>query len=112
MATENLHHEITRFVEDHPHGWTHEEWLGLLHHLSLTGVTVADEGTIGLSLERERLTRVLGNLEIKGLGPKRREALTARFGTLWNLMDASPEEIARVPGVPLSLAHQISDVLQ
>jgi excinuclease ABC subunit C len=112
MATDRISQEIRQFVQAHPHGWIHDEWLGFLFHLSQNGVNTENEGAIGLALERERLTHTLGNMDLKGLGPKRREAIAARFGTLWNLMEASAEEIAQVPGVPRSLADQISEVLQ
>ena len=112
MASQDLLRELRSFVMEHPHGWSHDEWLGLLYHLTQKGIDTDDEKGIGLVLERERLMHTLGNLSIKGLGPKRREALAARFGSLWNLMEASPEEIAQVPGIHRSLADQISDVLQ
>jgi len=112
MTTDPFSREIRYFVREHPHGWSHDEWLMFLYHLSQTGVDTEDEAAIGMALERERLTHTLGNMEIKGLGPKRREALASRFGTLWDLMEASPEEISRVPGVPRSLATQIAEVLQ
>jgi len=112
MATDNLLPQLRAFVQSHPHGWSHDEWLGLLYHLAQNGIDTHDEGHIGLALERERLLHTLGNLEIKGLGPKRREALANRFGSLWGLMEASPEEIADVPGIQRSLAEQLADVLQ
>lgn len=112
MATDRLTRELRVFVKEHLHGWSHDEWLGLLFYLSESGIDTADEAALGLALERERLTQILANLDIKGLGPKRREALATRFGTLWALMEASPEEIAEVPGVLPALARQISDVLQ
>jgi len=112
MATDTFTQEIRRFVQEHPHGWRHDEWLGFLYHLSMNGISTENEAAIGLALERERLSRTLGNMEIKGLGPKRRETLAAHFGSLWNLMEASPEDIARVSGLPRALADQISEVLQ
>jgi NAD-dependent DNA ligase len=112
MATDRISKEIRHFVQAHPHGWRHDEWLGFLYHLTQNGISTENEAAIGMALERERLSHTLGNMDIKGLGPKRREALADRFGTLWNLLEASPEEIARVPGVPRSLADQISEVLQ
>jgi len=112
MATDKLLPQLRAFVQNHPHGWSHDEWLGLLYHLSEDGIDTRDEGHIGLALERERLLHTLGNLGIKGLGPKRREALADRFGSLWTLMEASPEEIAGVPGIQRSLAEQLADVLQ
>jgi len=112
MATDNLTRELESFVQDHPNGWSHDEWLELLYHLSQKGHDTRNEDAIGLALERERLVQTLGQLEIRGLGPKRREALATRFGTLWSLMEATPEEIAGVPGLHRTLADQISDVLQ
>lgn len=112
MTTNNLLRELRSFVLDHPQGWSHDEWLGLLYHLSQKGIDTDDENRIGLALERERLAHTLGNLRVKGLGPKRKEALVTRFGTIWNLMEASPAEIAQVKGVPQALADQISEVLQ
>ena len=112
MATDTLAQEVRQFVHDHPHGWSHDDWLGLLSHLSRNGVSTEDEGAIGLVLERERLVRTLSNIEIKGLGPKRTAALAAEFGSLWSLMEASADRIAQVPGVSRALAVQISEVLQ
>ena len=112
MAEKDFLRELRSFVMEHPQGWTHDEWLGFLYHLSKQGISTDDEDRIGAALERERLAHTLGKLTIKGLGPKRREALATRFGTLYRLMEASPEEIAEVPGVPRSLADQISEVLQ
>lgn len=112
MASDNLLRELRSFVQEHPHGWSHDEWLGLLFHLSQKGIDTGDEEAIGRALERERLLHTLGNLGIQGLGPKRREALALHFGTLWNLMEATPDEIAGVQGLHRSLAHQIADVLQ
>lgn len=112
MAADALLTELRAFLSDHPNGWSHDEWLGLLFHLSESGIDTSDEDHIGLALERERLHRTLENLDIKGLGPKRREAIASQFGTLWNLMSASEDDVAAVPGLTRSLAHQISDVLQ
>ncbi len=112
MATDTLISHLRSFVQEHPHGWSHDEWLGLLFHLSQNGIDTGNEDAIGLALERERLLHTLGNLSIQGLGPKRREALATHFGSLWNLMEATPDEIAGVPGLHRTLAHQISDVLQ
>ena len=113
MATEKeMVSEIRHFVHEHPHGWSHDEWTGLTHHLAHLGHDVADLDGVGLRLEHERLTQVLERMEIKGLGPKRTKAIATHFGTLWNLMSASPEDMARAVGIPTSLANQISEVLQ
>jgi len=112
MTDNTLDQELLQFAQEHPEGWSHEDWLGLLAHLGSRGHDVSDSDGIGLGLEHHRLALVLRRMEIKGLGPKRIEALADRFGALWNLMSASPDDVARVPGVPRSLAEQVLDVLQ
>jgi len=44
---------------------------------------------------------------IPGLGPSRRAALLARFGSVKRLRAATPEEIQEVPGIGPSLATAI-----
>ncbi len=112
MAKKNISAELNRFLQEHPGGWTHDDWLGLLYHLSESGIDTTDEDGIGLALEHQRLVNILDHVEIKGLGPKRIEAIANHFGTLWNLMGASPEEVEGVPGVPATLSRQVADNLQ
>lgn len=112
MATNDWATEIGRFASEHPEGWGHEEWLSLLNSLSEAGHDTSDGDVIGLALESERLSQTLGRMEVKGLGAKRIDALVGRFGTLWNLMSASPEDLAQIHGVSLSLAEQILEGLQ
>lgn len=112
MAAIDLPTQLRQFVQDHASGWKHDEWLGLLFQLSESGFDTVDEAGIGLALEHERLVQTLAKMDIKGLGPKRIEALADHFGTLWNLMDAPPEAVAEAPGVPSALAHRIIEVLQ
>jgi excinuclease ABC subunit C len=45
--------------------------------------------------------------DVPGLGPKRRAAVVAHFGSVANLTRATPEEIAEVPGLGLETAHKI-----
>jgi excinuclease ABC subunit C len=45
--------------------------------------------------------------DIPGLGPARRRALLARFGSVKRLRRASPEEIASVPGIGPALAERV-----
>ncbi len=107
MKSDALHEELRKFVRDHPHGWGHDDWLRLLFHLSENGVDTADEDAIGLALEGERLRRTLADLGVKGLGPKRIEAVAEHFGTVWNLKDASWEAVAEVQGVSGTLAREM-----
>lgn len=48
---------------------------------------------------------------VPGVGEKRRKALLKHFGSLKRLREATPEEIAAVPGIPEKLARQISENL-
>ena len=50
--------------------------------------------------------------EMPGLGPKRKEALLAHFGSIQKLRQASIEEIAQVAGVSDKLAAEIAKFLE
>lgn len=50
--------------------------------------------------------------EVPGLGPKRRAAVVAHFGSVANLTKASAEQIAEVPGVGLETAQRILEHLR
>ncbi len=103
--TDRLH----AFVQDHPDGWNHEHWLGLLGALEGEGVDVSDQEHIGLALERARLETTLRAKGVQGLGPKRIQAVVEKFETLWNLRHASAEEIAEIPTVPAALARKVQE---
>jgi excinuclease ABC subunit C len=45
--------------------------------------------------------------DVPGLGPARRTALLKHFGSLQRLRQASPEQIAEVPGIGLRMAETI-----
>lgn len=49
--------------------------------------------------------------EIRGLGPSRREALLARFGSIEAIRDAELTELTEVPGVSPGLAKAVKDHL-
>ncbi|MCL0072692.1 excinuclease ABC subunit UvrC [Dehalococcoidia bacterium] len=49
--------------------------------------------------------------EVPGIGPKRRQALLKRFGTLREIMSASLDELASVPGMTRSLAAKVKERL-
>jgi len=48
---------------------------------------------------------------VPGIGPKRRRALLAHFGSLDELRKATAEEIGSVPGIPLKVAEAIKSHL-
>ena len=50
--------------------------------------------------------------EMPGLGPKRKAALLARFGSIQKLRQASVEELAEVDGVSDKLAAEIAKFLE
>lgn len=50
--------------------------------------------------------------EVPGLGPKRRAAVVAHFGSVANLTRATAEEIAEVPGLGLETAQKILEHLR
>ncbi|MEW6490567.1 MAG: helix-hairpin-helix domain-containing protein, partial [Thermodesulfobacteriota bacterium] len=68
-----------------------------------------------LTHHRKRRTRasLASALEaIPGVGERRRKALLKHFGSLKRLREATPEEIAAVPGLPEALARRIAEALQ
>jgi len=103
---------LRAFVDSHPGGWDHNAWIGLLADLSRNGHDTSDSESIGRDLERERVRAVLEGSGVKGLGPKRRDALVAHFGSLWALRQASADEIAELPQVHRDLAEAILDAIR
>ncbi len=57
-------------------------------------------------LRRKRTVRS-SLTDVPGIGPTRRKALLTRFGSVRALREATPEEIARVPGFSQTLAHRV-----
>lgn len=102
--------ELRRFVVEHPAGWSHDEWVGLLGTLAARGHDTTDADAIGLALERERLNLVLAG--IPGLGERRRTTLLDRYPRLWNLQQAGAEEIAQLPGLNAGLATRIVEAIR
>lgn len=49
--------------------------------------------------------------DIPGIGPERRRRLLTTFGSLENLALATPQEIAKVPGIPAPLAVRVWEAL-
>jgi excinuclease ABC subunit C len=44
---------------------------------------------------------------VPGLGPKRIEAISKSFGSVWRLRGATLDEVARVPSMNRSLAEKL-----
>jgi len=103
--------QLRSFVEGHPGGWNHHDWLGLLAELADAGMDISDPSRIGMELEHERVLAVLEKVDVKGLGPKRREALARRFGQIRELHGASTEEIAGLPSFHQGLADAVHRAL-
>lgn len=55
------------------------------------------------------LARVLTALGIRGVGGTVAEALADHFGSVWRLMEATPEEITAIPGIGPKLASSIRE---
>jgi hypothetical protein len=107
----SIRDQLTAFVEDHPDGWDHAEWVGFLQALDQQGIDVSDPDDLGLKLENTRLSWELQRRAVPGLGPKRIDAVVGRFGTLWSLRQATPDEIAEIPTIHKGLAEKLSDAL-
>jgi excinuclease ABC subunit C len=60
-------------------------------------------------IRRRRDIREAGLQEIAGVGPNRKRALLAHFGTLKAIERASPADLATVPGISAEIARKIYD---
>jgi len=98
---------LKTFVERHPEGWNHDEWLGLLSELEREGQNVPEPAAVGRQLEMIRLERELDRRAVPGIGPKRRAALIDRFGSFGGLRTASIDDVAQVPSINKSLAEKV-----
>jgi len=102
-----MQEHMDAFIEAHPYGWGHDEWLGLLADLEEAGVDVSDVEAIGYELENQRLAWELQRLEVPGLGPKRIDAVVDRFGTFWSLKHAEVDDVAGIKTIPGKLAEKV-----
>jgi hypothetical protein len=105
----DMRSQLRDFAGTHRQGWGHQEWSGLLDRLRDSGHDVSDTDAVGLGLERERLALLLE--EIPGVGPQRVRSIVDSFARLWDLQQASVEEIAERANVPRSLAEKVKGAL-
>ena len=50
--------------------------------------------------------------DIPGVGPTRKRALLQHFGSLKGVMDATPQDLAKIAGISLQLARTIYETLK
>jgi hypothetical protein len=106
----DLRAELVRFVREHPEGWSHEDWMDLMERLTMSGYDTTDRDGLGLALERTRLDLMLS--KVQGLGEKRRTAVLDRYPRLWNVQQASAEELAALPGITRPIAAMIVETVK
>jgi DNA ligase (NAD+) len=82
--------------------------------IGLEGFGEVSAGKLIEAIERSKqrpFPRVVFGLGIPGIGFTNARALTRHFRTIDGLLDASPEQIAEVPGIGPILAQQIAETL-
>lgn len=106
----DLRKDLRDFASARPEGWSHDDWLTFLEHLKSRGHNITEREEIGRALEKERLDLALEG--VQGLQPKGRKSLVERFGNVWSLRDADPDEVSRRGGVDRSVADRIREHLR
>jgi hypothetical protein len=101
----DLRKELRRFVAEHPQGWGHEQWLSLVESVRTRGYPMDDAVQIGRLLEREHLSVKLKG--IPGVGQQRIQALIEQYGSIRNLLNTDPSELAQSIKAPHELAERI-----
>ncbi len=111
MTHSDLSPFFLTFLDEHDGRWDHGAWLELLDTLRAEGLSTQANDDIGLSLESTRVAWYLRRSGVKGLGPRRVQAVVDRFGTMWSLLHASPDDLADVPKLPRAVATELSAAL-
>ena len=104
-------YQVEKFIEVH-HTSCFEETMGLI-----VALYKADQRVDHTTFERyirqvefhpnPQVQRLLGMGEGLGIGPTRAEALIRKFGTVYNVLKASTQELAEVEGIGAKLASQL-----
>ena len=106
-----MNEQLRTFVERHPEGWTHDEWLDLLAELARGETDVSEPSAVGHELEKTRLAWELDRRGVPGLGPKRRAAVVERFGSFWRLRGASVDDVVEIPTINRALAEKVIEAI-
>jgi hypothetical protein len=100
------------FVDRHPDGWRHSEWEHLVGDLRGRGLLAdGQEESVGKELEKMRVRKTLEELSVPGLGPKRRETVASAYGHMWDLRNATAEDLAALPGLNRRIATDLISAL-
>lgn len=110
-SVDDLDARLKEFVDRHIHGWSDAEWSHLLASLTAEGHDVADPHDLGLRLERAHILATLERLAVPGVGPQRSLRLADTYPRLWQLRQASVEELAAIPTFHRALAERLHDAL-
>ncbi len=105
----DLARDLDDFAAAQPGGWSHEDWMNFLEYLAQRGHDTSNPDAIGIDLERKRLALILG--EVPGMGPKRVQNLVERYDTLWNLRQATVDELAEHKSLTRALAERVYEAV-
>ena len=97
--------DLQAFLIDHPRGWTHEDWLGLLDQLRDRGHSVEDPDQIGRILEQERLISTLR--DVPGIEDQHAQRIAKRYGSVLEVCQAEPDVVSRTADTHREEAERI-----
>lgn len=104
---------LRAFLDRHPGGWYHADWERLVDDLRTRGLLPdGGEEAVGRELEKARVRHTLRDLGVQGLGPKRRETVAEAYGHLWELRNATADELAALPGLNKRVAADLLAALR
>ena len=95
--TDGMVGDLREFINSHPAGWTHEDWVGLLAELRRSGHST-DPDEVGRLLELERLVARLK--AVPGVDEEHVRRITERYITIWELRDSDDETVSLLAKIP------------